>query len=123
MKLCLVVDDSAIIRKVAKCMLNSIGYEVVEAENGQQAMDQCQIRMPDAILLDWHMPVMDGQEFLSLFSRTYRGTKPFIVYATTELDPADISRGTAAGADDFILKPFDRASINEKFETLPRIAA
>ena len=123
MKLCLVVDDSAIIRKVAKCLLNSIGYEVIEAEDGHQAMDQCQIRMPDAILVDWHMPVMDGQEFLSLFTRTFRGKKPFIVYATTELDPADISRGIAAGADDFILKPFDRATIYEKFENLPQIAA
>ena len=122
MKYCLVVDDSQTIRKVAKMILNSIGYEVAEAENGQQAMDQCQIRMPDAILLDWSMPVMDGQEFLALFSRTFRSRKPYIVYATTEFDPTDISRAIAAGADDFMLKPFDRNSLETKFRLLPQAA-
>lgn len=122
MKYCLVVDDSKTIRKVAKTILNSIGYEVAEAEDGQRAMDQCQIRMPDAILLDWSMPVMDGQEFLALFSRTFRSRKPFIVYATTEFDPTDISRAIAAGADDFMLKPFDRHSLEAKFQVLPQAA-
>ena len=75
MKLCLIVDDSPAIRKVAKCLLNSIGFEVAEAENGQQAIEQCQLRMPNAILLDWHIPVMDGSEFLSVFSRPFRGPK------------------------------------------------
>lgn len=122
MKFCLVVDDSPTIRKVAKLLLNGIGYEVAEAEDGQQAMDQCQIRMPDAILLDWDMPVMDGQEFLSVFTRTFTSRKPFIVYATTEYDPVDISRGIAAGADDFILKPYDRESLEAKFRLLPQAA-
>lgn len=122
MKYCLVVDDSQTIRKVAKMILGQIGYEVAEAEDGQQAMDQCQIRMPDAILLDWSMPVMDGQDFLALFSRTFRSRKPFIVYVTTEFDPTDISRAIAAGADDFMLKPFDRASLEAKFQQLPQTA-
>ena len=122
MKYCLVVDDSKTIRKIAKTLLNSIGYEVGEAEDGQQAMDQCQIRMPDAILLDWSMPVMDGQDFLALFSRTFRSRKPFIVYATTEFDPTDISRAIASGADDFLLKPFDRGSLEAKFRLLPHAA-
>ncbi len=122
MKLCLIVDDSSAIRKVAKCLLNSIGYEVQEAENGQLAIEQCQLRMPDAILLDWHMPVMDGQEFLAVFGRTFRGRKPYIVYATTEYDPTDISRSIAAGADDYILKPYDRASLEAKFLRLPQAA-
>ncbi len=122
MKYCLVVDDSQTIRKVAKMILSNIGYEVAEAEDGQQAMDQCQLRMPDAILLDWAMPVMDGQDFLALFSHTFRSRKPFIVYATTEFDPTDISRAIAAGADDFLLKPFDRASLEAKFQLLPQPA-
>ena len=122
MKYCLVVDDSKTIRKVAKTILTSIGYEVGEAEDGQQAMDQCQIRMPDAILLDWSMPVMDGQEFLALFARTFRSRKPYIVYLTTEFDPTDISRAIAAGADDFMLKPFDRESLQAKFLQLPQAA-
>jgi two-component system chemotaxis response regulator CheY len=119
MKLCLVVDESQIVRRVAKVLLNSIGYEVIEAENGQDALDQCKARMPDLILLDWKLPILNAHEFLSIFTRTFTGKKPFIAYATTDFDPTDISRAIAAGADDYILKPFDRSSIEAKFRVLP----
>ena len=122
MKLCLVVDDSPVVRNIAKCLLNDIGYDVREAENGQQALEICHGDMPDMILLDWQMPLMDGQEFLALFGRTFRSTKPYIVYATTDNDPTDISRAIAAGADDYILKPYDPASFSAKFQELPAAA-
>ena len=120
MKLCLIIDDAQLVRTVAKALLNSIGYEVVEAADGPTAIEQCKQRMPDTILLDWKLPdSMDTLEFLECFARTFNGRKPFIVYATTDFDPTDISRGIAAGADDYILKPFDRAAIETKFKSLP----
>jgi two-component system chemotaxis response regulator CheY len=64
MKTCLVVDDSSVIRKVARRILEGLEFEISEAEDGEQALDACQRRLPDAILLDWNMPKMDGYEFL-----------------------------------------------------------
>ena len=122
MKLCLVIDDSQVVRKIAKCLLNNLGYDVREAENGQQALEICQVSMPDVILLDWHMPLMDGHEFLALFGRTFRSKKPFIVYATTDLDPTDISKAIGAGADDYLLKPYDETSFTAKFRQLSEVA-
>jgi two-component system chemotaxis response regulator CheY len=64
MKHCLVVDDSAVIRKVAKRILEELRFTASEAENGRDALDQCRMSMPDVVLLDWNMPVMDGIAFL-----------------------------------------------------------
>ena len=115
MKLCLIVDDSSVVRKGARTLLNSIGYQVIEAENGQQAIDKCADRMPDAILLDWDMADMSGFDFLVQFKMRFAGATPHIVYATTENDPIDIARAIKAGADDFMIVPFNRADIEAKF--------
>ena len=64
MKTCLVVDDSSVIRKVARRILEGLDFQIVEAEDGEQALDACQQQLPDAVLLDWNMPKMDGYEFL-----------------------------------------------------------
>lgn len=64
MKHCLVVDDSSVIRKVARRILEDLSFEISEAEDGGAALDACRKHMPDAVLLDWNMPVMDGLEFL-----------------------------------------------------------
>lgn len=115
MKLCLVVDDSSVIRKVAKALLNSIGYEVIEAETGQDAIDACNRQMPHAIMIDWDLADMSGFDFLVEFNRQFAGSKPHIVYATTENDPIDISRAIKAGADEFLMVPFNRESLEAKF--------
>ena len=108
MKTCLVVDDSPVVRKVARRILENLKLVTAEAESGQQALDQCQQTMPDAIILDYHMPGMGTVEFLSSLRGLADGKKPFVVYCTTENDTADISRSIAAGADDYMIKPFDR---------------
>ena len=64
MKICLVVDDSSVIRKVARRILEGLDFQIVEAEDGEQALGACQRQLPDAVLLDWNMPKMDGYEFL-----------------------------------------------------------
>jgi two-component system chemotaxis response regulator CheY len=114
MKHCLVVDDSDVIRKVARRILESRGLEVTEAENGRVAVERCLERMPDAVLLDWMMPEMSGLEFLGALRLSTKEPKPYIFYCLTENDPAEIERAIIGGADDYILKPFDRAYLEEK---------
>src|SRR5215468_4587553 len=106
MKTCLVVDDSNVVRKVAQRILEKLNLKISEAENGQQALDHCQRTMPDAIMLDFHMPGMGTVEFLSTLRGLHGGKKVFVVYCTTENDTADITRTLAAGADDYVIKPF-----------------
>lgn len=119
MKRCLVVDDSSVIRKVARHILESMRYEVTEAENGREAFDACQSATPpDVVLLDWHLPVMSAMEFLSALRLAHCARRPFIVYCTTENDPSDIARAFSAGADDYLMKPFDRASLIDKFAAI-----
>ncbi len=65
MKTCLVVDDSSVIRKVARRILEGLEFQIMEAENGEEAIETCRNQLPDAILLDWNMPKMDGYDFLA----------------------------------------------------------
>jgi two-component system chemotaxis response regulator CheY len=114
MRQCLVVDDSEIIRKVARHILEGFHIEVAEAQNGQQAVERCVQKMPDVILLDWQMPVMSGLEFLGALRLTIKSERPHIIYCLTENDPAEISRAIIGGADDYLLKPYDRGSLSAK---------
>jgi two-component system chemotaxis response regulator CheY len=112
MKSCLVVDDSEVIRRVARRILESLGFQIQEAENGQEALKLCGQAMPAFILLDWHMPGMAAMHLLRALRRAPDGNKAYIVYCTTENDRQDISRALEAGADDFLLKPFERESLS-----------
>ena len=115
MKNCLVVDDSSVIRKVARRILEDLSFEITEAEDGMKALDVCRKEMPTAILLDWNMPVMDGLEFLAHLRREPGGEKPKVVFCTTENDVAHIAKAMRAGADEYIMKPFDREIVEAKF--------
>lgn len=114
MTYCLVVDDSSVIRKVARRILEGLSFEVSEAEDGQQALDSCLTRMPDAILLDWSMPEMDGYQVLQRLRELDAGKRPKVVFCTTENDVAQIAKAIHMGADDYVLKPFDRHILTEK---------
>jgi two-component system chemotaxis response regulator CheY len=116
MKTCLVVDDSSVIRKVARRILEGLEFQIVEAEDGEQALEACRHRLPDAILLDWNMPKMDGYEFLRLLRRLPGGDGPRVVFCTTENDVAHIARALHAGANEYIMKPFDREIVQSKFQ-------
>ncbi|MEX6724072.1 response regulator [Parapedomonas caeni] len=115
MKSCLVVDDSKVIRKVARRILEEMQFEIEEAVDGQDAWQQCQKKVPDVVLLDWNMPVMNGLDFL----RTLRGAsldrQPVVVFCTTENDMSHIRAAIEAGANEYIMKPFDREIIEAKF--------
>ena len=112
---CLVVDDSRVVRKVARRMLEGNGYHVVEAGDGEQALAAVRARMPDAVLLDWNMPVMNGLEFLEALRREFGPEKPPVVFCTTENDISFIERAINAGAQEFIMKPFDEEILMGKF--------
>jgi len=116
MKTCLIVDDSSVIRKVARRILEGLEFQIVEAENGEDAIESCKRQMPDAILLDWNMPKMDGYDFLRALRRLPGGDAPKVVFCTTENDVAHIARALHAGANEYIMKPFDREIVEAKFQ-------
>ena len=116
MKTCLVVDDSSVIRKVARRILEGLDFQISEAEDGEKALEVCKRGLPDAILLDWNMPVMDGYEFLRNLRRMPGGDSPKVVFCTTENDVAHIARALHAGANEYIMKPFDKDIVAAKFQ-------
>ena len=112
---CLVVDDSRVVRKVARRILEGHGFAVREAEDGQKALDACDMAMPDCVLLDWNMPVMTGIEFLKALRAKYGPDRPTVVFCTTETDMSYIEQAIAYGAQEFIMKPFDEEILIGKF--------
>jgi two-component system chemotaxis response regulator CheY len=112
---CLVVDDSRVVRIVARRMLEHRGFSVVEAEDGEKALFVCRRQMPDAVLLDWNMPVMNGIEFLKHLRAEFGPDKPPVVFCTTESDMTYVEQAIAAGAQEFIMKPFDEEILAGKF--------
>ena len=116
MRTCLVVDDSSVIRKVARRILEGLDFQIVEAEDGEKALEVCKRAMPEAVLLDWNMPVMDGYEFLGNLRRMPGGDEPKIVFCTTENGIDHIERALDGGANEYIMKPFDKDIIAAKFQ-------
>lgn len=118
MKSCLIVDDSRVIRKVSRQILESMGFACDEAENGQVALDRCTQKLPDLILLDWNMPVMNGLDFATAMRKLPEGDKPCVVFCTTETDMGHIQQALSAGANEYIMKPFDADIIHGKLSYL-----
>ena len=116
MRNCLVVDDSKVIRKVARHILETLNFAVDEAEDGREALSRCEAAMPDVILLDWNMPVMSGIEFLTKLRDRPDGRAPKVVFCTTENDVAHIREAIDAGADEYVMKPFDHDTLQIKLQ-------
>jgi two-component system chemotaxis response regulator CheY len=104
-----------VIRKVARRILEELRFDIEEAADGQQALDACDRNMPDVVLLDWNMPVMDGLEFLKAVRSREGVEQPIVVFCTTENDMSHIRTAIEAGANEYIMKPFDREIIEAKF--------
>ena len=112
----LLVDDSRVLRKIARSMLDPYQFYMKEAADGQEALELCRTLMPDGILLDWNMPVMDGITFLRALRALPGGDKPKVIFCTTEGEISRISEALAAGADEYIMKPFDEEVLISKLE-------
>jgi two-component system, chemotaxis family, chemotaxis protein CheY len=112
---CLVVDDSRVVRKVARRILETHGFTVEEAKDGDCALDACRRRLPGCVLLDWNMPVMNGIEFLKALRREFGPDEPPVLFCTTETDISCIEQAIEHGAQEFIMKPFDEDILLGKF--------
>jgi two-component system chemotaxis response regulator CheY len=111
---CLVVDDSRVVRKAARRMLEGFGFAVMEAEDGAQALAACRAALPGAVLLDWNMPVMDWLEFLRAARAEFGPERPVVVLCTTESGLERIVEALEAGAQEYVMKPFDEAILRDK---------
>jgi two-component system, chemotaxis family, chemotaxis protein CheY len=115
---CLIVDDSRVVRKVSRPMIESLGYTVIEAENGQEALARCKADMPGLVMLDWDMPIMTGIEFVTQLRALNAAHRPKVVFCTSRSQTQDIFKGIDAGADEYVIKPFTQASLKAKLELI-----
>lgn len=118
MKSCLIVDDSRIVRKVVRRIIEPHGFTIYEAEHGLDALHVLAGHPVDVILLDWNMPVMDGLEFLKALRSDETLQQPKVIFCTTENEFAKIEAAMLAGADEYVMKPFDEPIIVGKLEQL-----
>jgi two-component system chemotaxis response regulator CheY len=114
MKRCLVIDDSTIMRNVARLILEDLDFETAEAEDTDAAMEFCRAGMPELVLLDLDLPNANSIEFVGKLRHERGGERPIIVFCTTDNDVLQISQALAAGANDYVLKPFDRETLQSK---------
>ena len=115
---CLLVDDSRMIRKVSRRIVEGLGYAVVEAENGEEGLARCRVAMPDLVITDWNMPVMSGIEFVTALRAIPAARPPKVVFCTTNSGARDIHKGIEAGADEYVIKPFDEAALLSRLQAI-----
>lgn len=117
--LALVVDDSRAVRRIIGEMLKELDFEVVEAENGRRALEQLEAYgCPDIILVDWNMPEMNGFDFLVAVRAIEEYENVPIMMVTTETEMERMAQAFVAGANEYVMKPFDKATIHEKLQLL-----
>lgn len=118
MKRCMFVDDSSVIRKVAKRILGSSDMLVIEAESALEALDMCENEMPDIIVVDSGLPDMSAEEFIRRVRAMPGPFVPQIAICLIEVDIGTIMRAKRAGAQGYLLKPFNRAQLLDRFRML-----
>lgn len=115
MKSCLIVDDSKVVRKFARRILEDLSFDVIEACDGNEALIQCSKKLPDVIMLDWNMPIMDGMEFLKKLRSNADSQGVPVLFCTTVNDISSIQDAINSGANEYIMKPFDGEIVKNKF--------
>jgi two-component system chemotaxis response regulator CheY len=112
--LCLIVDDSRVIRRMAADILKGLGLRTAEAENGLKGVEFCRTTVPDMVLLDWNMPEMDGITCLRALRAMNLNPRPVVVMCTTESGLSKIQEALEAGADEYIMKPYNQDVLLDK---------
>jgi two-component system chemotaxis response regulator CheY len=112
------VDDSKIVRKVVRRIIEGLGFAVEEAEDGQAALNQLQATPADFIILDWNMPVMDGLECLKAIRANGSMVQPKVIFCSTENEFEKIQTEIMAGPDEYVMKPFDEEIIAGKLRQI-----
>lgn len=102
----LIVEDEKAIRSLLSFLLTSAGYETVEASDAISAIDLASRHEPDLVLLDWHLPDMDGLKLLRYWKADEATTRMAIIMLSGKADANDRAAGLNAGADDYVTKPF-----------------
>jgi two-component system chemotaxis response regulator CheY len=118
MKTCLIVEDSALIREIGARIVKDLGVDATEAETAAAAIELCKAKKPDVILLDWDLPSLGALDVLRGVAELPSEARPQIILVAAENDPQQFTLAKAAGAAHYLLKPFDRAQIAEKFSGL-----
>lgn len=118
MKRCMFVDDSPVIRKVARRILSSPDMVVVEASNGAEALDRCEADMPDVVVVDSVLPDMEAVELIKKIRQMDTDAPPRILVCLAEVDIRAIMRAKRAGAQGYLLKPFNRPQLLQRFKEL-----
>jgi len=114
----LIVDDAKVVRVALSRIMNQLGYETVKVEDGQQALDAMD-KHPDTdvVMLDWNMPVMNGYDFLvAMRQMPEHANNPKVIMVTTETGMPSMLKALAGGADEYIMKPFDKDMVAGKLE-------
>jgi len=116
----IVIDDSSAMRMILRRIVSQFGFEVAEASNGREALEvlAASDTVPDVALVDWNMPEMNGLEFIQAVRADDRYSKLTLLMVTTESEQSQIVRALAAGAHEYLIKPFTPDAVAEKLELL-----
>lgn len=116
----IVIDDSSAMRMILRRIVTKLGFEVDEAVNGRDALDKLNAadQVPEVALIDWNMPEMNGLEFIQAVRSDPRYSRLTLLMVTTESEQSQIVRALAAGAHEYLIKPFTPDAVAEKLEIL-----
>jgi len=118
MKTFLVVEDSKIIRTIAARALQDMGFATIETGDGETALETCKKSLPDAVLLDWLLPKKDGFAFMAEFRKIPGAEDVPVIFCSSKTEPEDIQKALDAGADEYIMKPFDSEILKLKINLI-----
>ncbi len=115
----LIIDDSRAMRRILRKIVTVLGFDVLEAGNGQEGLDLL-IATEDVevVLVDWNMPVMDGLEFVKAVRRNEKYASQKMIMVTTESEPSQMARALMSGVDEFVMKPFTSEILLEKMKLI-----
>ncbi len=115
---CLIADDSKIIRMVLSKIMTNLGFDVIEAEDGEDVVQQWRKTPIDVIIMDWRLPLIEGIDVLYMIRSETKMQQPKIIFCSSVTDEAKIREALQGGADDYIMKPFDEEIIETKIAML-----